>query len=495
MMNNIKILIAGIIIIGFSACTPGQEKDEWVSLFNGNNLDGWRASENPGSFTVEDGAIVVSGPRSHLFYEGEVQGADFKNFELTADVKTVPGANSGIYFHTAYQEEGWPDKGYEVQVFNTYKGTGEGYRELKKTGSLYAVRNMYNTFTQDNEWFNMHVKVEGRRVTISVNDQMVVDYIEPEDPVRTDGFKGRLLSSGTFALQCHDPESKVHYKNIKVKPLPDETEYDNAEPYLSEELNREITHLHNIGFPLMDLHVHLKGGLTMEEALDKSRKNGINYGIAVNCGLDFPINTDEKLRDHIQNNLAHRPVFKAMQAEGREWTEIFSPEAIDIFDYVFTDAMTFNNIDGQRMHLWKPEEVNIKDKDLFMNMLTDTIVNIVNTEPIDIYVNATYLPDVIADEYDQLWTTERMEKVTDALAENDVAFEISARYKIPNAAFIKMAKEKGVKFTFGTNNTDKELGHLAYCLEMIEECDLTTKDMYVPDEKKSFKLEETVAVQ
>ena len=278
-MKQIKTFIAAVIILGLHACTPGQERDEWISLFNGNDLNGWKASENPESFSVEDSAIVCNGPRAHLFYDGDIQQANFKNFELKADVKSSPGANSGIYFHTAFQDEGWPDKGYEVQVFNNYPVEPEGYKELKKTGSLYAVRNLYNTFTQDNEWFNMHVKVEGRRVTISVNDQLVVDYIEPENPVRTDGFKGRLLSSGTFALQCHDPESKVYFKNIKIRPLPDETQYDNAEPYLSDELNQEITHLHNIGFPLMDLHVHLKGGLTMEEALDESRKKGINYGI------------------------------------------------------------------------------------------------------------------------------------------------------------------------------------------------------------------------
>lgn len=486
-MKKIKLL--AVIVMGgwlLTNCTPASNGDEWVNLFDGTSLEGWKAAENEASFQIVDSMLVCSGPRAHLFYQGSDANASFKNFELSADIMTEPGANSGIYFHTAFQEEDWPAKGYEVQVNNSHKGTGE-YRELKKTGSLYAVRNLYNAFTADNEWFNMKIKVEGRRITVHVNDQMMVDYIEPANPVRNDNQQERLLSEGTFALQCHDPDSKVFFKNIKVRRLPVETEFDQAEPYLDEELNQTISHLHNIGFPLMDLHVHLKGDLTMEQAMDLSRKNGINYGIAINSGLDFPINTDEKLRNHIQENLEDRPVFKAMQAEGREWIEIFSPEAISVFDYVFTDAMTFNDLQGNRMHMWKPEEVHITDKQLFMDALTDTIVNIVNTEPVDIYANATYLPDTLADEYDDLWTMERMEKVTDALAANNVAFEISARYKIPSAAFIKMAKEKGVKFTFGTNNTDSNLGHLEYCLQMIEECGLTTNDMFIPEENRDFQ--------
>lgn len=484
-MKKLELTAIALLVIFFSNCqTSNQKEDQWNTLFDGTSLDGWQAAENEGSFYIEDSLLVCHGPRAHLFYQGNEE--NYKNFELSADVMTKPGANSGIYFHTAFQEKGWPAKGYEVQVNNSHKGTHE-YRELKKTGSLYAVRNLYNTFTNDNEWFNLKIKVEGKRVTVQVNDQMMVDYIEPANPVRNDNQQERILSSGTFALQSHDPESKVYYKNIKVKKLPDNTDYDNAEPYLDEELNSAISHLHNIGFPLMDLHVHLKGDLTLEKALDLSRKNGINYGIAINSGLDFPINTDEKLRNHIQENLEDHPVFKAMQAEGREWTEIFSPEAISVFDYVFTDAMTFNDLQGNRMHLWMPEEVHLTNKQLFMDALTDTIVNIIKTEPIDVYANATYLPDTLASEYNELWTQERMEKITDELAAHNVAFEISARYKIPNPAFIKMAKAKGVKFTFGTNNTDSNLGNLAYCLEMIEECKLVTEDMFIPEENRDFR--------
>ena len=116
---------------------PAEEKgDGFVELFNGENLDGWTASkENPESYSVKDGELIVKGGRSHLFYTGDVNGGKFKDFELKVRAKTFPGANSGVYFHTEYQEEGWPDKGYECQVNSTHK-------DPKKTGSLYGVRNI-----------------------------------------------------------------------------------------------------------------------------------------------------------------------------------------------------------------------------------------------------------------------------------------------------------------------------------------------------------------
>lgn len=477
-MKKSLLPLLGLILL--AGCKSATEP-EWITIFDGTSLEGWRASENKGSFYIENDILVSEGERSHLFYEGDVNNATFRNFEFKADVKTSPNGNSGIYFHTEYQEEGWPSKGYEVQISNTHEGNPDGYIERKKTGSLYGIRNLYMQFVPDNEWFNIHIQVKGKRIKVFVNEIQVVDYIEPTDPVRNEGFSGRLLDEGTMAIQAHDPDIPVYFKNIMIKPLPDDAEFDDVRDPVDPTYNAMITRLHLDGFPLIDAHVHLKDGMTMEQALTKSMIDGINYGIAVNCGLDFEINTDEKLKNYINQNLEALPIFKAMQAEGREWVDIFSEEAINHFDYVFTDAMTYTEADGNRVHLWIPEEVHIDDKQAFMDMYVRHIVNIVTTEPIDIYVNATYLPDSIAGEYDALWTPERMDKVIDALVSSGVAFEINDRYKIPNKEFIKRAKAKGVKFSFGTNNTSyNDLNRLEYCLEMIEECNLTVSDMFIP---------------
>jgi len=189
-------------------------QDGWVSLFDGKSLTGWKVGENANTFSVENGTIVAHGPTAHLFYDGEVHQHNFKNFEFKADVMTTPGSNSGIYFHTEYQETSWPKKGYEVQVNNSHT-------DWRRTGSLYAVQDVKEVYVKDNEWFTEYFKVEGKHVIVKINDKTVVDYTEPGNVKRDAGSEGRLISNGTFALQGHDPNSKVFFKNIMVKVLPD----------------------------------------------------------------------------------------------------------------------------------------------------------------------------------------------------------------------------------------------------------------------------------
>ena len=165
---------------------------------------------------------------------------------------------------------------------------------------------------------------------------------------------------------------------------------------------------------MVDYHVHLKEGLTLEQALAKSRRDGIFYGIAVNCGKGFPIENDDGARAFFES-MKGQPVFIAMQAEGREWMQMFSRRAVALFDYVFTDSMTWTDNHGKRMRLWIPDEVGaIADPQEFMDTLVERAVGILEREPIDIYANPTFLPDVIAKDYDRLWTEARMKKVVDA---------------------------------------------------------------------------------
>ena len=467
-----KLTCYPVLIMILSLLSCANNSNEWSLLFNGKDLTGWTAAENPGSFRVEEGVLICSGERGHLFYNTD---KPFKNFELIAEIKTLPKANSGIYFHTSWQETDWPSAGYEVQVNNTHIGA-DNYRETKKTGSLYAVRNVHYQMVKDGEWFTMHVKVIENHVEIFVNDHKVVDYVQPDNPWRSEEHKGRLLGSGTFALQAHDPNSTVYYKSIRVKRLPDG---EKSVLPVDEKWETTISQLMDKGFPVVDYHVHLKGGLTLEEVKQNSLKLGINYGLAPNCGLKFPVTDDVSLAAYM-DTVKGQPIFRGMQAEGREWITLFSPEAIAKFDYVFTDAMTFTDNKGRRNRIWIKDEVWIDDKQQFMDQLVGKIEAIFSQEPVDIYVNPTVLPDALMPEYEQLWTKDRMARVVKVLAENNIALEINARYKTPGAEMIKMAKAAGIKFTFGTNNTGRELGRLDYCLQMIEECGLTPDDIFMP---------------
>lgn len=209
-----KALIAAAALL---VALPAQDKAEeaFVPLFNGKDLSGWKANESPETFKVEDGKIIANGNRSHLFYVGDVKNHEFKNFELKAQVLCKPNSNSGIYFHTKFQDSGWPEKGFECQV------CANGYKDPRKTGSLYAVKDVAEAPAKDDEWFDYHIIVKGKSVTTKINDKVIVEWTQTDDYVPKKGFAGRILGSGTFALQGHDPGSRVEYKNIRVKPLED----------------------------------------------------------------------------------------------------------------------------------------------------------------------------------------------------------------------------------------------------------------------------------
>ena len=254
-----------------------------------------------------------------------------------------------------------------------------------------------------------------------------------------------------------------------------------AERSPDDRVARELARLRAAGFPLVDYHTHLKEGLTLGEVLRREHELGIKAGIAINGGLSFPISTDAGLEPFLEE-LKGKPVYVAFQAEGREWVRLFSRRTLERFDYIFTDAMTWTDDDGNRMRLWIDREVPpIADAQKFMDMLVDRTVRIVSDEPIDVYVNPTFLPNQISSRYDELWTPQRMNRVIAALRANDVALEINNRYMIPSAAFIRRAKDAGVKLACGTNNAGaKDLGRMEYCLRMIRELGLTPADMWTP---------------
>jgi hypothetical protein len=430
--------------------TQAQTAEQgWISLFDGTSFDGWKAAEkeDASTFSIKNGEIVAHGPRNHLFYVGPAQYADFRDFEMKVDVMAEPNSNGGIYFHTQYQDTGWPAKGFEVQACNdSYR------RDPRKTGSLYKMQDVKESLIKDGEWFTMHIIVQGKHVVVNVNDKKVADWMEPQPPNPPADMPGRVIDSGTFALQGHDPRSTVHYRNIRVKPL----------------------------FPMVDYHLHAKGGLTIDDIARFAKEHAIGAGVAINCGVGFPTVNDQALQQAL-DSYQGKPVYKAMQAEGREWVTMFSPEMIAKFDYVFTDSMTFADQRGKRTRLWMPQEVEVGDKQAFMEMLVEKTVGILNKEPIDIYVNPTFLPAVIADEYDALWTDARMDRVIEAAVRNGVAIEINARYKLPSEKFLRKAKAAGARFSFGTNNGSKDdLGDLAYSRLMAKRLGLTAADMFTP---------------
>lgn len=192
---------------------PKPDKQGFYALFNGKDLNDWKPSESPDTFRIEDGNLVVNGKRSHLFYNGPVNNHDFKNFELKAELMTFEHANSGIYFHTEFLENNWPQKGFEAQV-------NETHGDIKKTGGLYNVKDVLNQSpAKVNEWYTYDIIVKDKHVVLKINGKVTTDWTQPDDWKGPEGMPGRVLDHGTIAIQGHDPGSKVIYRSIKIKPL------------------------------------------------------------------------------------------------------------------------------------------------------------------------------------------------------------------------------------------------------------------------------------
>jgi len=453
-MMNKKFFLFFPALCVLLSCTPTSS----VKELKPDDLSIWEATENV-SVSAESFTLTGQSARINTSFS-------CKNFELEFECKTDSGAIGALFFHS----DEWMGKGYEVLINNN----AEPF-EWRKSGSLSAVRNFAKRMAYNNVWTPFKVTVTGKQIQVFVNDVLITDYTEPEQPYREAVYANRLLSNGCF-LFFNYSDAEISFRNIRLCDLPDNKQ---SATEGVDETTDEIIRLQQQNFPTIDYHLHLKGGWTIEQAAAQSRKYGITYGIAPNCGKGFPIADDAGIilwLDEMKNLLFLLP----MQAEGREWTEMFSPEAIAMFDYRFTDAMTWSDHKGRRMRLWIPEETFVDDKQQFMDMLVDRICTIFSSESVDIYVNPTYIPDELMPDYDALWSEQRMQRVIDVCVQNNVAIEINNRFRIPSPAFIKLAKASGAKFAFGTNNVSAEdVGKLEYAIEMIKECNLQTGDLYI----------------
>lgn len=425
-MNLLRFFCGLLILTGLMACQR-DKKDEWIELFNGRDLDGWKASEHDSSWSVVDGVLQGVGERSHLFYQGKYLRDTFKNFELIVEVKTHKLANSGIYFHTAYLQSGWPDQGMEVQVNNSHIGLGEGI-ELKKSGSLYGVRNIYQTFTRDSVWYTTRILVQGKTVRIWVDSMMVVDYTEPADAAAHGIPPSRQINKGTIALQCHDPLSKVHYRSIRIRRLPDDAPtpgqaaafgpwYDSMRVMMGKQ------------FAFIDLNPG--PGITMDSMLSCYYQSGINVALVV--GLEDTLN---RVMQNKLSDVTHAPVFKGVRVNISNYMQL-KPEWAASFDYVI----------GACSDILQAKKMLASGK--------------INVWTLDCEIENNYPYIKIAHQ-------------------RGVAIEINNETRTPSLDFIKRAKAEGCKFTFSNLVPASRMEASSYIFEAIKEGGLTYKDFYIP---------------
>lgn len=341
----LAIFVSVALLRGLSA-----KEDQWITIFDGNTLDGWKANENPESWSVEDGAIVAKGNRSHLFYDGEVGKHNFKNFELAAEVMTTPGSNSGLYIHTWFQEEGWPEAGYELQIINSNPEGPAEYVERKMTGSIYAIRNTWQSPAKDNQWFEYRIKVQGKTIQTYIDERLVCEYTEPYNPWRPDDKKHRLLKSGTVAIQAHDPGSIVRFRKIKVKLLPNDLPHL-GKPLEDKELDQLITELSNSNHPLIDIGVEVPSLSQARGVAAEARKFGMTVTDA-----DF-MDTPPSLL--VVNDSEEAPSVEALRAAAERGVKIvFSSGGATSLeeDRIKTRLLAIKKADLDWSDLWVPEK-------------------------------------------------------------------------------------------------------------------------------------------
>lgn len=462
-----RAVLCGIVLLALGACGRTGEPE---------TLDRFTSSDGK----VTEGTEITVAGGTDWFADG-----DYRNFILTGEACMEKGAEASLFFHTDARAgsckaggAGTADglRGYEVIFHN---GPVDGTR---KTGSLAAVRNLYRSLVDDTEWFAFEIAVRGKNITVTIDSTEVVCYTEPEQPYRTEPYRNRLLGHGGIAIK--GVSGKMIFSDLMVTRLGNDAVNPCDTMPVPDEQNDPVIRLQQKNFPVIDYYVHLKGGLTKEMAHAMSMNYGINYGVAPNAGeggVGRMLADDDEVYEYY-DEVKDMPFLRGVQGEGRRWTMTFSPEALGVFDYLFTDAMTIVDHKGRLSRIYRPEEVHYDGitKERYMDHLVDQTVKILTNEPADIFANPTYIPDDMSPDYDSYWTDERVDMVLDVLEKYGIALEINARYRIPSFDIIRKAKERGIRFTFGTNNVDADFGRLEYCIEAIEKCGLTPEDLWFP---------------
>jgi len=233
---------------------------------------------------------------------------------------------------------------------------------------------------------------------------------------------------------------------------------------------------------LTDWHIHIRGGMTPEMAAAREADSGIRSSAMENHGREWEIYDNRKLQAFAKKARTasvngHRlPV--GIQVNDRDWFLQIDAATRACFDYILADTMIMGKLpSGRDNRLWLDQ--SIADIPAWMNAYTEHTLRILG-EPISILANPTYLPKEVADGYDELWTEQRMKAVIGKAVENGIALEIQAGSPFPRPKFLKLAKNMGAKFSFGTNNFDPTPKDLSRWLEVIEWLDMTPEDLWTP---------------
>ena len=242
-------------------------------------------------------------------------------------------------------------------------------------------------------------------------------------------------------------------------------------PSPSTQMLEQVARLKAKGIPLTDYHIHIRGGMTPEKALNWAKQSGIRSGVLENHGRGWTLSDNATLKAFIEDVQKYPELLIGIQVNDRDWFKTIDPELLKKLDFILADTMI---MEGQK--LWFEQEYEIGDENAWLERYFNHCMAVVN-EPITILANPTYLPNKIKHRYDEFWTEDRMGKLIDAAVKNNVAMEIQAGTEFPNKKFMELALKKGAKISIGRNNHDDKPNELKRSLDWLEELGVKAENM------------------
>lgn len=476
------LLVPALMLSATASTVRADASDEWIPLFDGKSLAGWHKSDFGDNWSVEQDSLVAAGHSATLYCGDAGAPRKFRNYELEVEARAEAGAAGGVVLTSDDPPEGFTQSAYVVRINNAPPGP-DARKELARTGSLIPAHNIYGSCVRDEQWFRIRVKVVADRVRVWVNDYPTVDLLRPAPANGADAEWAEASPRNSFGLLSDRPDRKIAFRRVSVRVLPADAAATD-EPRASDDgygvTGRPMNSFAIKSIPVVDYHVHMRGGMTIEKAMDRQAVTGIGVGVLRNQGIGWPLETDEQLREFL-DSVQDRPVFVGLQVNDRDWYTKHDAELLKRLDFVLADTMIMPmpHDDSPPVKLFQPDQFTIDDPEAWMERYVQHNLRVL-AEPITILANPTWLPSCVEHLYDRLWTEERMRQVILAALKNNVALEINANSGYPHDRFIRMAKQAGVKFTFGSNNFDDRPHDMSRCLDAISTYGLTRDDMYLP---------------
>ena len=242
-------------------------------------------------------------------------------------------------------------------------------------------------------------------------------------------------------------------------------------PKPSQEMLDQIKRLKEKAIPLTDFHIHIRGGMSYEKAIDWAQKTGIRSSAIENQGRNWPLSNDSAIRAFINNGKRFPELLIGLQVNERDWHQVIDSSLIKELDFILSDTMV---MDGQK--LWLEDDYNIEDEEAWLQKYFNHNLQILN-EPITILANPLYLPGKMMHRYGDFWTIERQIMIIDTAVKNKIALEIQSNTQFPHIEFMKLAIEKGAKISIGRNNMDDRVNELKRSLDWLEELHVKPENM------------------